>query len=408
MLLRSPFVKRSAFLITGVALTVLAMQRAPGVAAQAPPSNKPDTPFKLATFEAAGKVRLGLVLGGRVLDIAAGNSALEGERRLPVMKIPGEMRTLIEDYGTLAPRLYQLANFYGAARTEGLPFVFEAGKVLFKAPIKYPWNLLAAAANYRAHAEGMGAAGAGQAAGTPAPPPASGPSGTGPAGFNAAAAAKIDPDRDAPIFFAKSPRSCIIDPGEPYYIPPGRNRIDWEGEMAIIIGKPAYMVSKDRAHDYVFGYSVLYDVSDRGGRQRVATMFTGPNWFDGKSTDRGAPFGPFIVPKEFLPNANNLRIVTKVNGVVKQEGNTKDLIWDEAHMIQFLTSVLTLYPGDVISTGTPSGTGAERNEFLKPGDVVAIEIEGIGTLTTPIQARSGSQDETAQLETMTLAIHGMT
>jgi 2-keto-4-pentenoate hydratase/2-oxohepta-3-ene-1,7-dioic acid hydratase in catechol pathway len=188
------------------------------------------------------------------------------------------------------------------------------------------------------------------------------------------------------VFFAKSPRSCIIDPGEPYYIPPGRERIDWEGEMAIIIGKPAYLVSKEEAHDIVFGYSILYDVSDRGGRTREVAMFPGVNWFDGKSTNRGAPFGPYIVPKEFLPNHDKLRLVTKVNGVVKQDQTTADLIWNEGNMIAFLTSVLQLYPGDVISTGTPAGTGAERGEFLEPGDVVTIELEGVGTLTTPIEA----------------------
>ena len=179
-----------------------------------------------------------------------------------------------------------------------------------------------------------------------------------------------------------------------YLIPPGRNRTDWEGELAIVMGKPAYEVRKDQAHDHVFGYSIMYDVSDRGGGRRVVSMFSGINWFDGKSLDRGAPFGPFIVPKEFLPNFNNLHVVTRVNGVVKQDGRTSELIWDEGHMIQFISSIMTLYPGDVISTGTPAGTGMERNEFLKPGDVVEIEIEGIGTLRTPMdtgRAPAGTQ-----------------
>jgi len=133
----------------------------------------------------------------------------------------------------------------------------------------------------------------------------------------------------------------------------------------------------------------MYDVSDRGGPGRPLTaMFPGPNWFRGKSRDRSAPFGPFILPKEFAPSPPHFHIITKVNGVVKQDGNTKNLIWDEAHMIRFLSSILTLYPGDVISTGTPDGVGAGRKppEFLKAGDVVTIEIEGIGTLRTPMAA----------------------
>lgn len=343
-------------------------------------SDKPETPFKLATFEAQGKLQIGLVFGSRVVDIARANTYLERQAHVPPMTLPTEMRVLIEQYDAVSPRLYQIANYLkGESGTAGLPFAYDFDKVSVKAPIKYPWNLLNLAANYKAHAEGMGAsggaAGAGRAGG----------------GFNAAAARDIDPDRDGPIVFAKSPRSCIIDPGEAYLIPPGRTKIDWEGELAIVMGKQSYMVSKENAHQAVFGYSILYDLSDRGGGKprRVVSMFPGTNWFDGKSVDRGAPFGPVIVPKEFLPNFNNLRLVTRVNGIVKQDGRTSDLIWDEGHMIQFITSIMSLYPGDLISTGTPSGTGAERNEFLKPGDVVEIEIEGIGTLRTPMDVGRG-------------------
>jgi 2,4-didehydro-3-deoxy-L-rhamnonate hydrolase len=339
-------------------------------------SDKPETPFKLATFEADGKLQIGMVFGSRVVDIARANEYLVRKAHVPAMTLPAEMRALIEHYDTASKRLYQIANYLkGESGTAGLPFAYDFSKVSVKAPIKYPWNLLNLAANYKAHAEGMagnsGAPSAGRA---------------GASGFNAAAAADIVPDRDGPIVFAKSPRSCIIDPGEAYLIPPGRTRIDWEGELAIVMGKQSYAIAKEKAHDAVFGYSILYDVSDRGGGKprRVVSMFPGVNWFDGKSVDRGAPFGPVIVPKEFLPNFNNLHLVTRVNGVIKQDGRTSDLIWDEGHMIQYITSIMSLYPGDLISTGTPAGTGAERNEFLKPGDVVEIEIEGIGTLRTPM------------------------
>jgi 2-keto-4-pentenoate hydratase/2-oxohepta-3-ene-1,7-dioic acid hydratase in catechol pathway len=297
------------------------------------------------------------------------------------MRLPTEMRELIEAYDSASPRLYQIANFlHGARGTAGLRFAYDVSAVSIKAPIKYPWNLLNLAANYKMHAQGMGAAmTGGDSKRGPQSPPA------GAAGsFHPEVASQIDPDRDGPVVFLKSARSCIIDPGVAYLIPPGRNRTDWEGELAIVMGKAAYEVQKDQAHDHVFGYSIMYDVSDRGGGRRQVSMFSGINWFDGKSLDRGAPFGPFIVPKEFLPNFNNLHVVTRVNGVVKQDGRTSELIWDEGHMIQFISSIMTLYPGDVISTGTPAGTGMERNEFLKPGDVVEIEIEGIGTLRTPM------------------------
>jgi 2-keto-4-pentenoate hydratase/2-oxohepta-3-ene-1,7-dioic acid hydratase in catechol pathway len=343
---------------------------APASAQRAPISSKPETPFKLATFEAQGKIHVGLTSGPRLLDAADASTYLSQKAGAPAVSIPREMRQLIEAYDRVAPRLYQIANYFKQAPTDGLPFAFDAANVSIKAPIKYPYNVLCAAANYRLHAGEMFPPGSPQQK----------------------AALEADPDKEDPVFFAKSPRSCIIDPGDAYVMPAGRN-IDWEGELAIVIGKTALNVPESRAHDHVFGYSIMYDVSDRGGEGRPLTgMFPGTNWFRGKSRDRAAPFGPYIVPKEFVPNPAAFHIVTKVNGVLKQDGNTQHLIWDEAHMIRYLTSILTLYPGDVISTGTPDGVGAGRKppEFLKPGDVVTIDIEGIGTLTTPMRAAAGA------------------
>jgi len=333
-------------------------------------STRPDTPFKLATFEASGRVRVGLVLGTRILDIEGANAAIVQTIDLrggPAM--PRDMRTLIETYDTIAPSLYRIANYFKDTKTDGASFAFDVQKIAIKAPIKYPYNLLAVAANYKLHAGEMFAPGSPQQK----------------------AANEADQDKEDPVFFAKSPRSCIIDPDESYAITPGRN-IDWEGELAIIIGKPSFKVAEAQAHDHVFGYSIMYDLSDRGGtgRRPLTGMFNGPNWFAGKSGDRSAPFGPFIVPKEFVKDPASFHIVTKVNGVVKQDGDTRNFIWDEAHMVRYLTSILTLYPGDVISSGTPDGVGAGRKppEFLKPGDVVTIEIDGIGTLRTPMRAEA--------------------
>jgi len=371
---------------SGVLLGALGVGFATAPGAQATLSDKPDNPFKLATFEAGGKVRVGLVLGTRVLDIDGAVEYVSQRAKLARVGFPGEMRSLIEQYERLAPRLYQVANYFKSNPTDGLPFAFDAAKVSFKAPIKYPYNLLAAAANYKAHAEGM----ANPGAATPAAPSAT-PASAPPAGFDASAASRIVPSRDAPVIFAKSARSCIIDPDEPFYIVDGRMRTDYEGEVAIVMGpRPAYRIPRGRAHDYVFGYSIMQDVSDRGSEKlREVSMFSGTNWFDGKSIDRAAPFGPVIVPKEFLPNAPaNLHITTKLNGTIVQDSNTSQFIWDEENMVNFITSRLTLYPGDVISTGTPSGTGMERQKFLKPGDVITIEVEGIGTLTTPFKALS--------------------
>ncbi|MEZ5289597.1 MAG: fumarylacetoacetate hydrolase family protein [Vicinamibacterales bacterium] len=383
--------RRSITATVGTALTLALAACAATPAAQDAPKATPDTRFTLMTFETGGTAHLGMVLGASVLDIAEANRHVAGAAGLPPLAMPGDMKALIEQYATVAPRLYQIANYFGANPPAGQPFAHDVSAVTVLAPIKYPWNIVAASANYKAHAEGMGEAGAG---GAPPPQARAGSAGArppAPGGFDASAADRIVPDRDAPIMFAKSPRSCIIDPNEPFYIVDGRGRTDYEGELAIIMGpRPAYRVPREQALDYVFGYSIMEDLSDRGSeRLREVTMFPGTNWFDGKSIDRAAPFGPVILPKEFLPKGpSDLRLVTRVNGEVRQDARTSQLIWSEPHLVAYVTSRMTLYPGDVISTGTPSGTGMERQMFLKPGDVVEVEVEGIGTLRTPFKALS--------------------
>ena len=370
--------------IMGLVLAGLAAACAPAAQTPAAIADTPDTPFKLATVEAGGAVRLAMVLGDQVVDIAGANAHLEEEAGLSATTLPTEMMALIDAYDTASPRLYQIANYMAAGAPADLPFVFAADAVTFQAPIQYPWNLFSVAANYRLHAEGMAQEEDTDAAAGDEAPPRRG-------GFDASVISQIDPDRDAPVVFAKSARSGIIGTGEPYYIPPGRTRIDWEGEVAVVIGEPARLVTTADALDHVFGYSILYDVSDRGGPpRREISMFPGPNWLEGKSLDRGAPFGPVIVPKEFIDDPANLDITTRVNGEVMQDANTNQLIWDDAHLVSYLSQIMTLYPGDVIATGTPAGTGAERQQFLSPGDVVEIEVEGIGTLRTPIEDYPGS------------------
>ena len=321
------------------------------------------TPFKLATYKIHGNERPAMVCRGNLVDIAGASQNLHEEDDPALAGIPENMREIIENYESLKPRLYEISDQFCAKQAKDLPFIYPLAEVALAAPIKYPYNLLAAAANYLDHAEEMNRV--------------------------TDYAVSINPETDAPYMFAKSPRSSINDPGEPYYIPAGREEIDWEGELAIVIGKPATNVSLDQAHDYVFGYSIIYDVSDRGGQYRQKPMLPGPDWFSSKSRDRAAPFGPYIVPKEFLPNHDNLRLVTRVNGEVVQDGNTGNMIFNEARLLSFVTSILTLYPGDVIATGTPAGVGSARRpqRWVQPGDVVEIEIEGIGTLVTPIKAQ---------------------
>jgi 2-keto-4-pentenoate hydratase/2-oxohepta-3-ene-1,7-dioic acid hydratase in catechol pathway len=318
-------------------------------------SDAPDTPFKLASFEAGGETRVGLLLGERLLDVGGANAYLIRDQGLAAVDMPVSMIPLIEQYDRVRPRLYQIANYF-SSKSEPHPFAYAVSDVALKAPLKYPWNLVAAAVNYRAHAAEMGSARA------------------------------VDPDRDAPYMFAKSPRSSIADPGTPYVIPPGRDKIDWEGELAVVMAKPATRLTLDNAMDYVFGFTIMYDVSDRAPPFRQTQAYN-VDWFSGKSRDGAAPMGPYIVPKEFLPNYKQLRITTHINDRVVQDSDTSYMIYDVEHLIRFVTSIMTLYPGDVISTGTPDGVGAGRKppEFLKAGDTVTIDVEGVGRLSTPIR-----------------------
>jgi len=197
----------------------------------------------------------------------------------------------------------------------------------------------------------------------------------------------IDPDRDNPFLFLKSPRSTIIDPGQPFVIPRGVETIDWEGEFTVVMGREARDLTLDNAMDYVFGFTILYDLSDRAA-QIPGDQGRYPNdWFPGKSLDHAAPMGPYIVPKEFLPNYGNVRVTTRVNGEVMQDSDTSYLIHDVERLLRYATGIMTLWPGDMLATGTPEGVGHGRTPrvYLKPGDVVEIEIEGIGTLVTPIR-----------------------
>jgi len=156
-------------------------------------------------------------------------------------------------------------------------------------------------------------------------------------------------------------------------------QMDWEGELAVIIGKKATKVKKEAAMDYVFGYSIINDISARDCRRSG-------QWIVSKGQDTYAPFGPVIVTADEIANPQNLNITTLVNGVKKQQGNTQYMLFGVKEIIEDISEGMTLDPGDIIATGTPAGVGAGRNpqEWMWPGDTVEVTIEGIGTLKNPI------------------------
>jgi len=186
-----------------------------------------------------------------------------------------------------------------------------------------------------------------------------------------------------PVIFSKF-SSCVIAPGEPVVVPTTSEKVDYEAELAVVIGRHAKHVSADRAYDYVLGYTAFNDVTARD------FQFGDGQWQRGKSCDTFAPMGQAIVTTDEIPEPHTLRITMTVNGTVMQDSNTNQLIFRVPELIEFITKSISLEPGDVIATGTPAGVGFARKPpvFLKPGDAMEVEIERIGGLGNPIVAAS--------------------
>ncbi len=194
----------------------------------------------------------------------------------------------------------------------------------------------------------------------------------------------LDTSKDLPkqpVIFSKPP-TCIVGPGEAI----GHNakitqQMDWEVELAVIIGTRAHRVSEKDALNYVFGYSVMIDISARDCRRAG-------QWIYSKGQDTYGPFGPFIVTADEIPDPHDLDLWLTVNGVEKQRSNTRNMLFKVPHLISDISAAITLEPGDIIATGTPEGVGAGRTpqEWLWPGDTVVACVEGIGTLVHPVVA----------------------
>ncbi|UPM42682.1 fumarylacetoacetate hydrolase family protein [Halocatena salina] len=186
---------------------------------------------------------------------------------------------------------------------------------------------------------------------------------------------------ERPLLFGKAP-TAVTNPGDPIVHPSGIKEVDYEVELGVVIGKTAKDVDAANAREYVAGYTAVNDVSARDAQ------FEDEQFLRGKSYDTFAPMGPTLVPDAFFePNA--VDISCRVNGETRQESNTEQFIFDVDELIEYISAAMTLRPGDVISTGTPGGVGIFREppELLEPGDVVDIEIDGIGTLTNPVVAQ---------------------
>ena len=344
-------------------------------AAQSGPAAMSAEPFKVGTFDIHGVPGVGIVLrDSLVVDLEMANRALESNPVYPKIPMPADMLGLIGQYEYgLKYRLYEIVNDLvandrlAASRPE---YVHAVADLRTRPPIMYPGKILNAAVNFYSHVN---------EAGTPEE--------------QAAARRQRRENRGVPYLFLKPSRGAVIGNGDPIVIPYGRDRTDWEVELGAVIGRAARYVSASDAQDYVFGYMVTIDVSDRGGRPPGG--YGGrSDWFVGKGHDTFAPQGPWIVPKEFYGDPmENLRQTLSVGGTLLQEASAGDMIHSLWELIEYGSSIITLFPGDVLSNGTSGGTAAGSaatrdpdDRFLKPGEVIEASIDGIGTLRMPAVA----------------------
>lgn len=184
---------------------------------------------------------------------------------------------------------------------------------------------------------------------------------------------------DYPVLFAKF-ANALIGPEDAIEKAPATEQLDYEVELAVVIGKEAKEVKESNALDYVAGYTIGNDISARDLQKRT------PQWLQGKSLDRSTPIGPWLVTTDELIDPSTLAITSRVNGEIRQASNTSELIFSVPYLISFISQLITLSPGDIILTGTPDGVGFAQNppQFLKPNDIVTLEIEGIGVLENKV------------------------
>jgi len=287
--------------------------------------------MKLVTVEVEGKARPGRIADDHIIDLSG---------------IGPDLRSILESGG-----------LDRACSAEGNKIPLKGARLL--APIRNPALVLSVGMNYHEHLKEM-----------KTPPP------------------------EKPAAFTKSVAS-IIGPGAPILIPPDNPAmVDWEGEFSVVIGKPCHRVKAAQALDYVAGYTIVNDVS---ARDWVAPVFSSTGIMDpihaweqnllGKMFPTFCPMGPVLATKEDVPDPGNVKITTRLNGKLMQSANTDDLVFSVPELIEYYSQFYLFKPGDVITTGSPSGVGYGRNPriFMKVGDVVEIEVEGVGILRNPVE-----------------------
>jgi 2-keto-4-pentenoate hydratase/2-oxohepta-3-ene-1,7-dioic acid hydratase in catechol pathway len=312
--------------------------------------------YKLATYQAGGDARAGLVVGDHVFDVAA----LTGkDDYASVLGILGDWRSAEAALRKAAAAVGNNSAKGGAkARGKTRRKSHPLAKIKLLAPVRFPSAIYCAGSNYADHAAEMAAR-----EGRPAPPD---PHTLGLKAWH----------------FLKASRA-LADPGARVKISGYSEQMDWEIELAAVIGRIGKDLPRDKALAYVAGYTIANDLSARDRGRRANMPDASPfkwDWTKHKTFAGSCPLGPWIVPASDIGDPQKLGLKLWVNGVLKQDSNTSEMIYALAEQIEQLSAGMTLYPGDIILTGTPAGVGAGRGEFLKAGDVVKLWIENIGEI----------------------------
>lgn len=301
--------------------------------------------MKLVRFLSNGQERLGAVAGADVIDLAA---ALEagGVDSAP---ITSSMRAFLTSRAVgraAAERAISLAADYRDASPGGHPVTLPLAGLTLLPPVGDPQKIICIGQNYRDHC-----------------------------------AEQNQPLPERAIIFSKFP-TALIGPGAPIVLPKISEKVDYEAELAFVIGQAARHVAESDARRYVAGYMCLNDVSARD------IQFSDKQWVRGKTFDTFAPTGPILVTADEVDDPHDLDISLTLNGNTMQKSNTSNLIFGVDHLVSYLSAVVTLLPGDIVTTGTPGGVGIFRDPpvLLKPGDEVSVTIAGLGTLTNPVIA----------------------
>ncbi|NPT53659.1 fumarylacetoacetate hydrolase family protein [Paraburkholderia elongata] len=305
------------------------------------------TSYTLATFRHQGKPTPVIEVGRRYWPISTVAPDL-----LPADSARGLMQ-LFDDWEQSHKRL---ASLSGRLKSEGAPGEIQAPQSAddILAPLLYPNKLVMLGANYLDHMQQD-------------------------AGY-----VDFDKSSKIPVLFMKPPTTAIVGSGASVPYPVQTQKFDWEIELAVVIGKRATRLTVENAMSCIAGYTVGIDLSARDWQfhEKHLVKF---DLFGGKAFDSSNPLGPCIVPADQI-NANDLQLTLKVNGEVKQHARTSLMIWNIAEQLAAITEHVTLEPGDIVMTGTPSGVGLKTGTFLKPGDKLDAEIEGIGHLAVQVQA----------------------